>query len=259
MAPSTYRKLQDNHILIIGGSSGIGFAVAEASLASGANVTISSSSQARVDAAVKSLAADYPDRAAHGVVSDLSNISVEADLEELFQAAKRVGGEIQHVVLTAADPIALGSLDTVTAEGIQKASHMRMTMPILVGKVAARHLPVSHLSSITITSGSVAERPAKGWGVISYFAGGLVSLARALAVDLAPIRVNVVQPGIVDTGLWGEMTAEGRVAFVKGAEEKSLTGKLGVVEDVAEAYIWLLKDRNATGTVAGTDSGSLLV
>ena len=73
---------------------------------------------------------------------------------------------------------------------------------------ASKYLPVSNGSSITLTSGSADTKPAKGWSVISYFAGGLVSLARGLAVDLAPIRVNVVRAGIVDTGLWGYMSDE---------------------------------------------------
>lgn len=95
--------------------------------------------------------------------------------------------------------------------------------------------------------------------MISYFAGGLVSLARGLAVDLAPIRVNVVRAGVVDTGLWGFMSAEEREGFRRETEEKMLTGVMGRAEDVAEAYVWLVKDGNVTGSVAGTDSGGLLV
>ena len=125
--------------------------------------------------------------------------------------------------------------------------------------MASKYLPVSNGSSITLTAGSADTKPAKGWSVISYFAGGLVSLARGLAVDLAPIRVNVVRAGIVDTGLWGYMSDEAKEAFRRETEEKMLTGAMGRVEDVAEAYLWLIKDGNATGTVAGTDSGALLV
>ncbi|KAK0656253.1 hypothetical protein B0T16DRAFT_384993 [Cercophora newfieldiana] len=258
MAPNTYRKLQDKHVLVIGGSSGIGFAVAEAALSSGANITISSSNQAKVDQAVASLASQYPDRSVHGIASDLSKPSVEGDITSLFETAQRTA-TINHVVYTAADSLSLGGLGTVTAGSIQKAAHMRMVVPILVAKVAARYLPKTNLSSLTITTGSVAERPGKGWAVISYFAGGLVSLTRALAVDLAPVRVNAVQPGVVDTGLWDYMEEEQKAVFVKGIEEKTLTGKFASVQDVAEAYLWLLRDGNATGTVAGTDGGSLLV
>ncbi|KAK0730307.1 hypothetical protein B0H67DRAFT_548284 [Lasiosphaeris hirsuta] len=259
MSPTTYHKLQDKHVLVIGGSSGIGLAVAEAALASGAKVTISSSSPAKVIAAVSNLSTSYPDRTVRGLTTDLSKPSAEADLATLFDAAQNGLGSINHVVFTAADPLSLGGLDSVTADGIHAAAHMRMVVPVLVAKVAARYLPAVNTSSLTITSGSVSERPTKGWSVISYFAGGLVSLARALALDLAPMRVNVVRPGYVDTGLWGHMSAEEKADMVKGVEAKMPTGKFGAVEDVAEAYLWLMKDGNATGAVAGTDSGALLV
>ncbi|KAK3383468.1 short chain dehydrogenase [Lasiosphaeria ovina] len=258
MAPSTYRKLQDKHILFIGGSGGIGAAVAEASLEAGAHATITSSSQTRVDGVVASLAAAYPGSSVRGAVGDLSNpATIEDVLESIFQAAKAAQGgrPIDHVVFTAADALTLGPLDTTTPAAIAAAAHMRLVAPVVVAKVAARHLARSHRSSIVITTGSAAERPAKGWSVVAYFAGGLASLARALAVDLAPIRVNAVQPGPVDTALWGAH----RDAVVAQQEAKVLTGRVAKVEDVAEAYIWLLKDENATGSVAATDGGELLV
>ncbi|KAK0628257.1 hypothetical protein B0T17DRAFT_504953 [Bombardia bombarda] len=203
MSPTTYRKLQGAHVLVIGGSSGIGAGVSEAAAASGANVTISSSSQAKVDAAVARLAALYPSRTIRGIATDLSSpATVEADLDALFRSAQGQG-TINHVVYTAADALSLGSLDGVSVDMVHAASHMRMVVPIVVAKTAARYLPGSHTSSITLTSGTVAERPTKGWAVVAYFGGGLISLARALAVDLAPVRVNVVRPGYVDTGLWG--------------------------------------------------------
>lgn len=259
MAPQTYKKLQGKHVLIIGGSSGIGLAVAEAAIADGAKVTISSSSQAKIDSAVASLSSSYSDSTIRGIPADLSKPSVESDLDNLFQSVQDTQGTINHVVYTASDGLSLGGLDSVTAEGIHKATHFRMVVPILLGKTAARYLPKSNLSSLILTSGSLSDRPTEGSAVVSYFAGGLVSLTRALAVNLAPVRVNVVRPGFVDTGLWGFMSPEAKAAMVKGAEERMLTRKFGAVEDVAEAYVWLLKDGNVTGTVAGTDSGALLV
>jgi len=259
MAPETYRKVQGKHVLILGGSSGIGLAVAEAAMADGAKVTISSSSQAKIDSAVASLSSSYPGSTVFGIPADLSKPSVESDLDNLFQSARSAQGVINHVVYTASDGLSLGGLDSVTAEKMHNAIHFRMVVPILLAKTAARYLPKSNLSSLILTSGSLSDRPTKDSVVVSYFAGGLVSLTKALAVTLAPVRVNVVRPGIVDTGLWGFMSPEAKAAMVKGAEEKMLTRKVGVVEDVAEAYVWLLKDGNATGAVAGTDSGALLV
>src|SRR4051812_25033064 len=117
MAPNTYRKLQDKHVLVIGGSSGIGYAVAEAALSSGAHVTISSSNRAKVNTAVASLTTQYPDRAVHGIISDLSQRSVENDINSLFEKTQATA-TINHVVYTAADSLSLGALDTVTVDGV---------------------------------------------------------------------------------------------------------------------------------------------
>jgi NAD(P)-dependent dehydrogenase (short-subunit alcohol dehydrogenase family) len=255
MSILSFRKLQGKHVLIIGGTSGIGRAVAEGAAASGAVVTISSSRQSKVESTVKDLKAAYPISTIVGFACDLGNAdTAEANLDVLFISASSAR-PVDHVVFTAADALSLGSLDTVTPVLITQASHMRFVVPVLVGKVAARYLPKSTSSSIILTGGSVAQKPDPGWAVVAYFAGGLVSLAQALALDLKPIRVNAVQPGYVDTGLWGEQR-ENMKELVEG---KMPTGKFAAVEDVAEAYLWLMKDANTTGTVARTDSGCFLV
>ncbi|VBB73087.1 Putative protein of unknown function [Podospora comata] len=215
MAPSAYNKLQNKHVLILGGSSGIGYAVADGSLASGAKVTISSSSQTKVDAAVSRLKSDYPSQTDTivGFPADLCNpTTVEDDLDVLFKKA-----ESTHV--------------------------------------ASRYLPKENTSSITITSFSVTKKPAKGWTLMSYYGGGLSTLAKALAVDLAPIRANVVRPGYVETELW---TEEQKASTAKAVAKSTLTGVPAKGEDVAEAYLWLMKDSNVTGAAAETDSGGLL-
>ncbi|KAH8907800.1 NAD(P)-binding protein [Coniochaeta sp. PMI_546] len=258
MSPLNFRKLQDKHVLVIGGSSGIGLAVSEGALASGAKVTIASSSQSKIDGVVSTFKSNYSDSKIAGIAADLGKAeSLETDLENLFKSAAAANGTINHVVFTAADSLALGGLDTVTVDTMTKAAHMRMYVPIMLAKVAARHLPKERQSSLTITSGCVTDKPTPGWAVIGFLAGGLVSVARALAVDLAPVRVNVVQPGYVDTPLWN-MTEDAKKATIAAIEGKLLTAKFGDVEDVAEAYLWMLKDNNVTGTVAKTDGGFLL-
>lgn len=90
---------------------------------------------------------------------------------------------------------------------------------------------------------------------MSYYGGGLSTLAKALAVDLAPIRANVVRPGYVETELW---TEEQKASTAKAVAKSTLTGVPAKGEDVAEAYLWLMKDSNVTGAAAETDSGGLL-
>lgn len=100
-----------------------------------------------------------------------------------------------------------------------------------------------------------------GWSVTAFVASGLLGLARNLAMDLKPVRVNAVEPGFVDTGLWEStgFTPEQKAVELKKVAEKVPTGRPGQVEDVAEAYLYLMKDRNATGEIVKTRSGSNLV
>ncbi|KAJ9155566.1 Short chain dehydrogenase [Pleurostoma richardsiae] len=258
---SKYNKLQGKHVLVIGGSSGIGYAVAEGALASGANVTVSSSRKAKLDASVAALQAGYPSQKVVGAAADLSGADVEDVLEALFKEAESAfnNGQIHHVVYTAADALSLGGLADTTPELIARAGQMRLVAPLMTAKVAARHLEKSASSSLTLTTGSTAEKPAPGWALVTYFAGGLQGLTKALAVDLAPVRVNAVRPGYVNTGLWDPMGEEAKEALLKKVGDRMLTGSVGQPEDVAEAYLWLLKDRNVTGTIASTDSGCFLI
>ena len=262
MAPQLkyINKLEGKHILVIGGSSGIGYGVAEASLESGAIVTVSSSRQAKVDAAVTSLKGSYPEAKVSGIASNLGDpVTVEDALEALFKQATAMSGQISHVVFTAADALALGALQETSVEMVYKAAQMRMIAPLITGKVAARYLDKSAKSSFTITTGVAAEKPGKGWAAVAYFAGGVQGLTKALATDLGPIRVNCVRPGYVNTGLWDGMGEEAKEAFFREAGGKMPVGRLGEIEDVVEAYLWFMKDANVTGTIAGTDSGAMLI
>ncbi|KAL0937478.1 short chain dehydrogenase reductase family [Colletotrichum truncatum] len=255
---SKYSKLAGKHVLVIGGSTGIGLGVAEAALEAGASVTISSSSSAKLSKAVASLKSTLSPSSQQKIQSftaDLSGEGAEASLDAVFKQA----GSVDHVVFTAADSLSLMMLQDLTPDKILSACQMRLVAPLMAIKVAARYLPKTNESSFTITSGSAAHKSTPGWSVVSFFTAGLQGMVKQLAVELEPLRVNAVAPGFVDTGLWDHVTTEEKANMVKGVEESMPTGQFGRVEDVVEAYLWLLKDRNVTGTVAATDSGCLVV
>ncbi|KAF5877470.1 putative short chain dehydrogenase reductase family protein [Botrytis fragariae] len=252
--PGKYQKLVAKHVLVIGGSSGIGYCVAEASLESGASVTISSSSPDRVAKAVEKLTKSYPDGRINGFPCDLSKPSLEADVEKLFEQT----GKVDHIVFTAGDALSLIPLEKASLEDMQKAGQVRFFGQLMVAKVGSRYLSEGPQASITLTTGSTADKPMKGWSIVTSFAAGLHGMARSLAVDLAPVRVNVVSPGPVKTELWNGMGQEEREKLFKEVAGNVLTKHVALPEEVAESYLWLMKDSNVTGTVVRSDSGTLL-
>ncbi|KAH7364626.1 hypothetical protein BKA65DRAFT_491770 [Rhexocercosporidium sp. MPI-PUGE-AT-0058] len=244
MAPIT-----GQNILIIGGSSGMGFAVAKLALAEKANVIIASSSKDRVDAAVKRLKGDSH---VTGYTVNLGGDDVEAQLEKLFTEATKTGS-LDHVVCTAGKGQSPPLADTDVATAIA-AARLPVIVPILIGKIAPKFLKSSYTSSITFTGGAIAEKPVPGYGVLSAFIAGLHNLGKCLAVDLAPLRVNVVAPGSTETEMWGDYAS-----FMRDMSSKnSLLGKPAKPEDVAEAFVYLMKNIDATGSVVSTNGGAPL-
>ena len=235
---------------------GIGFGVAEASLEHGATVIISSSNVKRIQDAVQQLQASYP--SAHDRVSghqcDIGDPETqEANLRQLLDKC----GKLDHIAWTASDSLAIKSISEVDVDFIRKAGTTRFIGPIILGKLAPKYLSPGPTSSITFTTGSVSERPVPNWGVINSYATGLQGLTRGLALDLAPIRVNLVSPGGVDTPLWASV--ENKESLLKSIAAATTTGDIGHVEDVAESYIYLMKDKNISGSMVATNGGALLL
>lgn len=254
-------KLVDARILIIGGSSGLGYGVAEACIEHGAVVTIASSSTSRVSTAVDKIKAAYPSKASNisGLTADLSKPeTLEGELDKLFKSAtSKIGrdGKLDHVVYTAGDALSMMKLEGMTVEKIIQAGQLRFFAPLLTAKYVQRYVHASPRSSYTLTTGSIADRPRPDWSVIGSYAGGHHSMVRQLALDLKPIRANAVSPGAVDTELW-KMPEEQKQGFFRMLEEKLPTGVVGRVEQVAETYLAVLKDSNMDAEVVRSDGGA---
>ncbi|KAF1943314.1 short chain dehydrogenase [Clathrospora elynae] len=258
-------KLTGSRILVIGGSSGIGFCVAEACTENGALVTISSSNKTRVGNAVEKIKASYPsakDRV-FGLTVDLSKPdTLENDLKTLLEGTvKEMGGEkLDHVVFTAGDKLAIVKLEDMTMQNIVAAGQIRFFAPLLLAKFLPTYLHSTHKSSYTITTGSIAEKPSPDWSVVGSYAGGHQAMVRALALDMKPIRVNGVSPGAVDTELWDHHYGkEQKEGIMQGMEGKMATGRVGRPEDVAETYLGILRDANMDGSMVQSNGGGMLM
>ncbi|OJJ96937.1 hypothetical protein ASPACDRAFT_1874303 [Aspergillus aculeatus ATCC 16872] len=263
-------KLAGTRVLVIGGTSGIGFAVARAALEHGANVFLASSQTKKVDEALTRLKTLYPEpeyhaRVAGGCACNLGDpATLETNVRNLLeQATTSTTGKtlLDHIVYTAGDALSLKPVTdpTLTVAGIHAAGTVRVLGALMVAKHAQRYMRVSTRSSITFTSGVNGHRPAPGWALAAASGGAVEGMARGLAVDLAPVRVNTVSPGAVLTELLDNFGDEkAKLAAVERYAEETLVREIGRPEDVAEAYVYLMKDRFVTGTVVHSEGGKLL-
>ncbi|CAE6419302.1 unnamed protein product [Rhizoctonia solani] len=226
--------LRGKKVVVIGGSSGIGREVAAAALANGASVVISSSSQERVDAAVKRLK-QAPDASVKGESFDIQDF----DALKSFLSQE---GPFDHLAITAGR---LG-LNNFPNEEVNETTKGRFDTKYWPVIVAAQHIYKNKLinagGSIVLTSGTGVMRPQPGWTLMIGPGGALESSTRGLAIDLKPIRVNAIAPGLVDTEHFGKLPAEIRAGVFKSYEEKLPVGHVGKPEEVAEAYIFAMKN-----------------
>ena len=226
----------------------MGLALAELLLADGARVTIAGRSAERLAVAAKRL--DRPDR----VRAERVDIGREDQVRRLLAAA----APVHHIAVTAVDarnsyaPVAEFELDHARA-----VLDTKLLGPWLVAKHAGGRLAPT--GSITFTGGVVASRPSSGSSIASAANGALESLAKALAVDLAPIRVNVVAPGWTDTPLWDTIAGDQRGERLAGMAERLLLGRVGRPEDIASAITELIRNSFITGTVLHVDGGQQFV
>jgi len=231
--------------VVLGGSSGIGLAVAQAAARENAAVVIVSSRQARVDEALKTLS-----ERAEGYTADLAD---EPAVRELFTRL----GNFDHVVFTAGESLQLEPLASADIDAARSFFGLRYWGAFLAAKYGSGNIRDG--GSIVFTSGVAGQRPRSGWSVAASICSAMEGLTRALAVELAPIRVNIVSPGVVRTPLWSGMQEADRDALYQQMAEKLPVGHVGEPAEIAEAYLYLMRQSYATGQVVVVDGGAVLV
>lgn len=236
-------SLAGQHVVVLGGTSGIGFAVASAVADQGAKVTVVSSRRANVDRALAAL----PTGSA-GLVADLTDGEGVGDLfGEL--------GALDHLVYTAGEELLLSPLADLDVAAARKFFELRYFSVLTAVQAAAARLRPD--GSITLTTGTAGPRPVPGSIVASSLCGAIEALTRALAVELAPIRVNAVQPGVVRSPLW-TFPDDIRDQFYRDTAANTPLRRIGEVDDIAQAYLFFLTQPHATGTVLTLDGGAML-
>jgi NAD(P)-dependent dehydrogenase (short-subunit alcohol dehydrogenase family) len=206
-------------------------------------------SEQRLQAALRSLGSGR-------VGIQVGDIGEKSQVVALFE---RIGA-LDHLVITAAD-LPYGSVLTLSESDLMRAVRSKFLGPVFaVQEASARIRPGG---SITFTSGIAAQRPMRGGATAAAVNSGLEGLARALALELAPLRVNVVSPGWTDTPIWDRIAS----AAPRNWKQESFdamaarlpVGRIGQVGDIARAFMFLMKNEFVTGSVMDIDGGHRLV
>lgn len=239
-------------IVVVGGTSGIGYGVAKASLISqAAHVVVVGTTLEKAQSTAERLRGELAGAAVTGTIA--SDALDAHDLASVRAFCERVG-EVDHFVWTSGDPLRVGFPGTLSLDDHRDAFDVRFWG----AAQAAQSIKIRPGGSIILTIGSAIARPPKGWSLITSILGAVDALVRGLAVDLAPVRVNVVCPGLVDTELWKDMEPAARQAMYEAAGKRLLVGHIGSPEEVAEAYLFLMKCGFITGQRIEVDGGNRL-
>jgi NAD(P)-dependent dehydrogenase (short-subunit alcohol dehydrogenase family) len=231
--------LSGKKVVVVGGSSGIGLSTAELATREGAEVIIASRNADRLNAVAGTIGA-------RAIPADVTS---DKSVEDLFRAC----GPVDHVVVTAAQ-LKTGPFKTVAMEDVRGT---------LEGKLwgawrVARSAEIRAGGSLTLVSGFLSIRPRPNSAIVSVANGALESLARALALELAPLRVNAVSPGIIDTPIRAAMPEAARRDMLAKTAASLPVGRVGVGEDVARQILAFMTIGFMTGSIVYLDGGALV-
>ncbi|EJU04964.1 cis-2-3-dihydrobiphenyl-2-3-diol dehydrogenase [Dacryopinax primogenitus] len=244
-------QLVDKTVVIIGGSSGIGYEVARASLEHGAKVIIASSHAEKVDTAVKNLSALH--ESFKGRISGSTcNVKVDREIEKFWDSV----GQFDHLVYTAIDSVP--QFFSETDNGRRAHFDIIFWGALISANYTMQKGYINAGGSITMTMSSSFKKPHKGWEIAASITGAVDGLTRGLAVQLAPIRVNTVSPGYVDTNMWHAMDPTAKVALEDGISKTALVQHVAKPEEIADAYLFCMKCTNLTGVTINVEGGRLL-
>jgi NAD(P)-dependent dehydrogenase (short-subunit alcohol dehydrogenase family) len=235
-------SLSGSRVLLIGGTSGIGLATARAVAERGGIPVVASRNPDSVRRAVSELPTG------EGFTVDPSD---ESTIDTLVSDV----GRIDHLVYTAGEPLELIELGDLTSARLSQFLQTRLLGAVAVVRAFAPQIRDG--GSITLVTGTAGDRAGAGWALGAIICGAVNSLTRELAIELAPVRVNAVMPGITRSPLWSTLDADDEEAMYAQLSTLPLR-RAGEVEDVALAFVYAMEQRYATGTLLPVDGGSLL-
>jgi NAD(P)-dependent dehydrogenase (short-subunit alcohol dehydrogenase family) len=234
--------LDGQRLVVIGAGSRTGRLVAQAASAAGAGLVLAGPDPRKLEWTAGELSGP-------ALVAPVDL----ADEESIARLGKKVGG-FSHLVSTAAMP-ANGPLAELELAAVQRAFAAKVIGPLLLAKHLAGQVTTG--GSFTFFSGVAAWRPAPERTVMTTTNGALAFLVQALAVEIAPVRVNAVSPGIVDTGSWDGLGGD-KEAFLRQVAERNPARRVGTPDDLVQAVLFAMTNPYVTGTVLHVDGGGRL-
>jgi len=232
-------SLKGKKVVVVGGSSGIGLSTAEMAKREGADVIVASRNAARLGAVAEKLNA----------VAIAADVTDDNSVANLF----RNTGAVDHVVVTAAQ-LRTGPFKTVSMDDVRATMDSKFWGAWRVARAAE----FRQGGSLTLVSGYLSIRPRQNSAIIGAANGALESLARSLALELAPVRVNAVSPGIIDTPIRAAMPEEARRDMRAKTAAALPVGRVGEGEDVALQILAFMANGFATGSIVYLDGGALV-
>lgn len=241
-------SLMGKKIVVVGGSSGIGLGVAAAALARGAELVIIGRSQDRLLTARHSLGAG--DR----VKTVTADMTREGEIATAFAGI----GAFDHLVSTAGAPPPGSPIADTDADEIRRFIDSKLIGAVLLAKHSVRRLNPG--GSMTFTSGINKDKPpVPGGAVVSAVAGSFSYFAHALALEIAPNRVNIVSPGWVDTLMFDELVGDAKGGYFDAMAARLPIGRIAIPADIAPAYIHAMESEFTTGETLHIDGGQRLI
>lgn len=231
--------LAGKKVVVVGGSSGIGLSTAELAKREGAEVIIASRNAERLNAVAGNL----------GAKAIAADVTSDKSVEDLFRAC----GPVDHVVVTAAQ-LRSGPFKTVAMEDVRATMEGKFWGAWRV----ARSAEIRPGGSLTLVSGFLSIRPRPNSAIVGAANGAIESLARSLALELAPVRVNAVSPGIIDTPIRAAMPEAARRDMLAKTAASLPVGRVGVGEDIARQILAFMTIGFATGSIVYIDGGALI-
>ena len=237
--------LSGKKVVILGGSSGIGLATAKQVARNGATVIIVSSNQQRIGRALNELPGN-----AQGFAINLTN---EENVKSFFDQL----GQFDHLVYTAGESLQLVTIKDAEINSAKTFFDLRYWGAFTAVKYASPNIHAG--GSITLTGGVASARPGSGWSLGASICAAMEGFTRAMAIELAPLRVNLVSPGIVKTNLWANMNNSEREQFYNQIGNSLPVKRVGEADDIAQTYLYLMCQQFGTGQTIVVDGGGVLV